>query len=183
MTASHHPAASAGSSAAVLTAPLDVLDECHQQIIVNLQKLGELMEHIDAKGADERAQQVARETFDFFSTTARTHHIDEERHIFPALLQSSDAELVQATQRLRQDHGWLEEDWLELAPQLEAVAKGYSWYDLADLRHTIEVFMALYYDHIRLEEAMIYPAAKARLDGWDLQSMGREMAERRHLSR
>ncbi len=172
-----------GQAAIAMTAPLDVLDACHQQVVANLKQLVELIDHVDANGADERARQIARSVFDFFSTAARTHHLDEERHIFPALLKSSDAELVQATLRLQQDHGWLEEDWLDLAPQLEAIANGYSWYNIDELRHTIAVFTALYYDHIKLEEAMIYPAAKARLDGWDLQSMGREMAERRSQAR
>lgn len=185
MTASAQPqtGASTGLPSIALTAPLDVLDACHRQIVASLKKLTELMAHVDANGPDEQARETAREAFDFFSTTARTHHLDEERHIFPALLKSTDAELVQATLRLQQDHGWLEEDWLDLAPQLEAIAKGYSWYNAEELRHTIEVFTALYFDHIKLEEALVYPAAKARLDGWDLQSMGREMAERRHLSR
>lgn len=177
------PSAVSGQAAIALTAPLDVLDACHQQVIANLKKLAELMDHVDANGPDEQARQTARAVFDFFSTAARTHHLDEERHIFPALLKSSDADLVQATLRLQQDHGWLEEDWLDLAPQLEAIANGYSWFNVDELRHTIEVFTALYYDHINLEEAMIYPAAKARLDGWDLQSMGREMAERRRQER
>lgn len=184
MNASAQPqSAVSGQATVVLTAPLDVLDACHQQVVATLQKLAGLMDHVDANGADEQARVVAREVFDFFSNTARTHHLDEERHIFPALLKSSDAELVQATLRLQQDHGWLEEDWLDLAPQLEAIANGYSWYDIDALRQIIEVFTALCYDHINLEESMIYPAAKARLDGWDLQSMGREMAERRRQQR
>lgn len=184
MSASAHSSTAAvGLNAQVLTAPLDVLDACHQQVVIHLKKLADLMDHVDANGPDEQARQTAREVFDFFSDTARTHHLDEERHIFPALLKSSDADLVQATLRLQQDHGWLEEDWLELAPQLEAIANGYSWYNLEELRHSVHVFTALYYDHINLEEMMIYPAAKARLDGWDLQSMGREMAERRRQGR
>jgi hypothetical protein len=65
--------------------------------------------------------------------------------------------------RLQQDHGWLEEDWLELEPQLQAVAHGYSWYDIDSLRHGVGVFTALYHDHIALEESLIYPEAKAHM--------------------
>jgi hemerythrin-like domain-containing protein len=64
--------------------------------------------------------------------------------------------------RLQQDHGWLEEDWLELAPQLEAVANGYNWYDLAMLQHALPIFTELYREHIALEESLIYPEAKRR---------------------
>ena len=64
--------------------------------------------------------------------------------------------------RLQQDHGWLEEDWLELEPQLEAVANGYSWYDIDTLRAALPIFEQLYRDHIALEESLIYPEARRR---------------------
>ena len=83
---------------------------------------------------DETARASAAEIMAFFAGPARTHHADEEKLVFPALLNSSDVELVQHVRRLQQDHGWLEEDWRELAPQIEAIAKGYNWYDLAMLR-------------------------------------------------
>jgi hemerythrin-like domain-containing protein len=69
---------------------------------------------------------------------------------------------VQAVQRLQQDHGWLEEDWLELEPQIDAIALGYDWYDLPTLRAALPIFTALYQEHIALEESMIYPEAKRR---------------------
>ena len=82
--------------------------------------------------------------------------------VFPPLLASGDPLLVQHIERLQQDHGWLEEDWLELAPQIEAIGKGYSWYDIDVLRQALPVFTQLYHDHIALEESLIYPEAKRR---------------------
>ena len=69
---------------------------------------------------------------------------------------------MQQVQRLQQDHGWLEEDWRELSPQIEASAQGYNWYDLAMLRLALPVFTALYKEHIALEEALVYPEARRR---------------------
>ena len=63
-----------------------------------------------------------------------------KQHVFPSLLTSGDAVLVQHVHRLQQDHGWLEEDWLELQPQLRAVVEGYNWYDLDFLRAAVPVF-------------------------------------------
>jgi hemerythrin-like domain-containing protein len=91
---------------------------------------------------------------------SREHHAEEERLVFPVLLNSGDAELVHHVKRLQQDHGWLEEDWLELAPQIEAIEQGYNWYDLTMLRHALPVLKALYDEHIVLEETVVYPAAK-----------------------
>jgi len=138
-----------------------------------------LLDHLEQHGVDAHAQETARNIFSFFMGTARDHHLDEERHVFPALINSGDAQLMELTLRLQQDHGWIEEDWLELAPQFESIAAGYHWFNLDHLRLAVPVFQALYQDHIALEESMIYPQAKARIAEWDLHGMGREMARRR----
>lgn len=138
------------------------LDRTHAQVLEVLKQFDRLLAHLDDNGADAVAQASAQEIHAFFAGAARQHHADEEQFVFPSLLTSNDAELVQHVRRLQQDHGWLEEDWLELAPQIEAIAKGYSWYDLSDLRHALPVFTELYHDHIALEESLIYPEAKRR---------------------
>ncbi len=118
--------------------------------------------HLSAAGVDAHAQQEARAIEAFFSETSQKHHLDEEAKVFPALLASGDEALVATVRMLQQDHGWIEEDWLALAPQLRAIAAGYSWYDPAELQHGIEVFLELCREHIQLEESVIYPEAKAR---------------------
>ena len=82
--------------------------------------------------------------------------------MFPSLLDSGNAALVQHVRRLQQDHGWLEEDWLELQPQLRAVVEGYNWYDPDFLRAAVPVFAELYRDHIALEENVVYPESRRR---------------------
>ena len=56
---------------------------------------------------------------------------------------SGNAELVAAVQALHQDHGWIEENWIELGPQLRAIALGNNWFDTADFVHGVEVFLTL----------------------------------------
>jgi hemerythrin-like domain-containing protein len=63
---------------------------------------------------------------------------------------------------LQQDHGWIEENWIELSPQLRALALGNTWLDAAEFNHYAEVFLELCREHIALEESMIYPESKAR---------------------
>ncbi len=140
----------------------EALDRTHARVLEVLGQFDRLLQHLDDNGADGVARASAQEIHAFFAGSAREHHADEERFVFPGLLASGDAELVQNVQRLQQDHGWLEEDWLELAPQIEAIAQGYNWYDLAMLRAALPVFTALYEEHIALEESMIYPEAKRR---------------------
>ncbi len=136
------------------------LDTCHQQIQMNLDALTALLPQLEA-GADDLAFRKQIESIEaFFSSTSRQHHAEEEKNIFPPLLASDNAELVQAVRTLQQDHGWIEQNWLELAPMLRAIAQGEDWVDPAELQHHVEVFLALCQDHIALEETLIYPEAK-----------------------
>jgi hemerythrin-like domain-containing protein len=139
------------------------LDRTHRAAMEMLQAFDRLLEHLDDQGLDGLAQSSAQEIMSFVEGPGRTHHAEEEQHVFPGLLNSSDIDLVQHVRRLQQDHGWIEEDWRELAPQIEAIAKGYNWYDLPMLRAALPIFTALYQDHIALEESLIYPAAKRQL--------------------
>lgn len=137
------------------------LDACHQEIAAHLERLAALFAHLADQGVDGHAQQEAGAIEAFFSETSQAHHQEEEAKVFPALLASSDEALVATVRMLQQDHGWIEEDWLAIAPQLRAIAAGYSWYDPDELRHGIEVFLELCREHIQLEESIIYPEAKA----------------------
>lgn len=151
------------------------LDACHQQIHEHLKKLTSVLEQIQA-GADEAQYRDAiRSTEAFFSATARQHHADEEKDIFPKLLASDNAELVHAVRTLQQDHGWIEQNWLELAPMLRAIADGEDWVDMAELQHNVEIFLTLLHDHILLEETLIYPEAKGQF-GVEMAARAQRMA-------
>ena len=141
-------------------AEFESLDHAHRAALVMLQSFDMLLAHLEEKGLDDAARSLAKDVMGFFNGPGRHHHADEEKHVFPGLLAGSNQELVQHVRRLQQDHGWLEEDWRELHPQVEAIANGYNWYDLSMLRQALPVFSALYHDHIALEESLIYPAAK-----------------------
>lgn len=161
----------------------DALDVCHRQILFTLGKLRALVTRLADAGADAQAQELAQEILHFFDTTVRRHHEDEERHVFPPLIDAGDPETVQAVLRLSQDHNWLEEDWMELQPQLAAIAAGQAWCNVELLHEGAEVFSALLHDHIALEESVIYPQARARLQERARRDMGREMAARRRAER
>jgi len=167
------------SAAPVSIAVFEFLDGAHREIQANLVRLHALIDAIESSGLNLDNRETARRVLDYFNGEARQHHLDEEKHIFPALLASQDAQVVQTTEHLIQDHGWLEENWIQIAPSLEAATLGNLWFDPAELRHALEVFEALYLDHILLEESIAYPEARKRLLECDTAGMGREMARRR----
>jgi hemerythrin-like domain-containing protein len=142
-------------------ADFDALDEVHRQIGAHLVQLDALVAHLDRVGVDPHAQAEARTIEAFFSSTSRRHHQEEESRVFPPLLASTDVDLVAKVRMLQQDHGWIEEDWLVIAPQLRALADGGGGYEPEELRHAVQVFLELCREHILLEESIVYPEAKA----------------------
>ena len=157
------------------------LDHSHQEMQRMLLALKGVVDAIEMDGLTPAVRERIREVLGWFNTQAREHHLDEERHVFPALLASSEESTRTVAERLRQDHGWLEEDWLEIEPSLAAAADGYNWFDLGTLRQAVEVFDQLYFDHIVLEESLAYPEARRLIPAPDLEAMGVEMARRRAL--
>ena len=157
-----HPTRAARGARPPVPVPagFEALDHAHRAALAMLQHLEILVRRLDEHGVDDEARRQAREVLVYFNGPGLAHHAQEEQQVFPTLLASGDAELIQHVHRLRQDHGWIEEDWRELAPQVEAVAAGYDWYDLAMLQAAVPVFAQLYHDHIALEECVVYPAAK-----------------------
>lgn len=154
-------------------------DACHRRMLATVGRLEALVARLAAGelGAGDRAEVAAAAAF--LAAEVPDHHRDEERLVFPPLAASGDAEIVQAVLRLRQDHGWLEEDWRELAPQLQALAAGYGGWDPDALRSGIALYAALLRDHIALEEALIYPQARAWLGEEGRRAIGRELAAAR----
>ena len=116
------------SAAPVSIAVFEFLDSTHRDIQAQVRQLHALVDAIEADGLNEANRGQARRVLDYFSHEARQHHLDEEKHIFPPLLASQDPAIVQATEHLIQDHGWLEENWIQIAPSLEAATNGNLWF-------------------------------------------------------
>jgi hemerythrin-like domain-containing protein len=140
--------------------PVESLESTHRELLLALDQLTRLLRDIGEQGATPDLRAVAHSLKRFIDETGRTHHAQEELSVFPALLGSGDVELVQHVRRLQQDHGWLEEDWLELGPQLDALAHGIGGVDLPSLVAAAEIFCTLYREHIALEESVVYPEAR-----------------------
>lgn len=137
------------------------LDTCHQQMLTQLKALTDLAKRIESEGIDADVQQPADQIETFFSGTSRAHHAQEEKVVFPPILAGDDETLKATVKTLQQDHGWIEENWIELSPKLRAIASGNNWFEPAELVSQVEVFVTLVQNHIALEESTVYPAAKS----------------------
>jgi len=159
------------------------LDACHRKTLSMLDELSTLVTEVERGELDHACMARAAKIASFFSSTPPEHHADEERHVFPALVAGGNPQIVQTVLRLQQDHDWLEEDWFELGPHVQAIAAGQLSYDVDFLREGVEVLAALYRDHIELEESLIYPEARAHMPDRQRREMGREMAARHRARR
>ena len=136
------------------------LDACHLQIQKHLAELQRMALHMETADLGEADRKLAGEIHDYFASTSRDHHAQEESHVFPPLLASADEALKEAVRSLQQDHGFIEENWIELGPQLSAIAEGNDWFDTAEFQHNVGLFLELMNGHIALEESLIYPESK-----------------------
>ena len=151
---------------------LDRLDATHEQMRYWLGELQSLVNHMEDRGWDTWARDHARSVIDFFSHTARQHHLDVDRQLFPLITGRGDEFIEASVDRLRQDQGWLEENWREVLAQLQPVAEGFGGYDIDMLRHACDVYAALLVEHLALEKSLVEPAARASAD---VQMQGAEI--------
>jgi hemerythrin-like domain-containing protein len=141
--------------------PHQVLDATHGEMLLRLDELTTLARRLADSGIDPAMQTAARRIEAFFSGQAREHHALEERSVFPALMVTATPALAATLRSLTQDHGWIEENWIALSPQLTALADGLGGLDLDEFAHVVEVFLDLCRRHIAVEEALVYPASRA----------------------
>ena len=146
---------------------LDRLDAMHEQMRYWLGELQTLVNHMEDRGWDTWARDHARSVIDFFSHTARQHHADVDRQIFPLISGRGDAAIDTSIDRLRQDQGWLEENWREVLAQLQPVAEGFGGYDVDTLRRAAEIFDEVLREKVEREKSLLPPAERALAEAKD----------------
>lgn len=140
--------------------PFKALDACHLQIQEHLAELQRMALHVQTEGLNAADRQLAGTIEAYFSSTSREHHAQEELYVFPPLLDAGTDEIKSAVRSLQQDHGFIEENWLELGAQLRAISEGNDWFQGEEFQHNVVTFLELMNGHIALEESMIYPEFK-----------------------
>ena len=166
--------------------PLEMLAACHGRVQQQCETLLRLVAHLQNHGADRAAQEAAHAVMRYFDSAARHHHEDEERDLFPALLESmagSDAVcLRELTASLCNDHRQLEQRWAVLRRWLLQVAQGAASTPADVARADVPGFVQLYEQHIAREEAELLPMAARLLSDVELDRIGLAMRERRGLA-
>lgn len=159
-----------------------MLEACHQRVLRTLGLLERLQAHVQTHGCDQQARQAATDVMRYFDVAAPLHHQDEEIHVFPAVLAGGDTALASAVQQLMEQHRQMETRWAALRTVLTSLVscqEGTPQPFAALRRDAVEKFVAMYGAHIRLEEDVVYPAAKNLLNSVQEGAMGADMGMRR----
>ena len=174
--------------------PFEMLEACHERVLRSLDLLQRLRAHVRGHGGDASARQAAQDVLRYFDIAAPLHHEDEERHVFPPLLARAEAgrcdgateaaiaeavAVAQLVRQLQRDHIAMADAWAVARGPLQALAQGRLDAFAPDHEAAFDRFAALYAEHLRHEDAIVYPAAQALLAPDTVQSMGQEMARRR----
>lgn len=160
-----------------------MLEACHERVHRSLDLLRRLQQHVQDKGADSDARAAARDVMRYFDQAAPLHHQDEELHVFPPLLQTASAQVRALVLQLQQDHLAMETCWSAArAVLLELVlheSNAASLHLNLQQMAALDDFADLYAQHIKHEEDLVYPLARATLAPAALQAMRVDMARRR----
>lgn len=170
--------------AAGFEAPFEMLDACHERVERMLKLLARLQQRLLVRGWDESVAQAAHDVMRYFDLAAPQHHEDEERHVFPPLLDKGDDVLVTMVKKLQADHREMERSWVAVREVLASLTEPppAGWTRLTpEQAEVLGHFTGLYRHHLDDEDGLIYPAARAQMSAEDLLAMSGDMMQRRGL--
>jgi Hemerythrin HHE cation binding domain len=138
--------------------PLTSFTRCHLGIVTQLEGSARLPELVDAAN---HAREMAQTTLDLFRQTIIPHHAEEEAELFPAVMQSANANERKAVrgmvERLTAEHREVEGLWKRLEPSVRAAARGNrSEVDAEVMEELVRAFLR----HARYEETVFLPLAE-----------------------
>lgn len=169
--------------------PLGLLTDCHRRIEMFLELLQRAVrDHADPPPAplDTRTAEAIRNAQRYFAKAAPKHTADEEESLFPRLraAAATQGKDCDAIARLEGDH----EQADHLHAKVDALLE--TWLcngslpaeRFTELGSILVTLRELYREHIRVEEAEVFPLAGSLLSPSDLSAIGSEMRARRGLA-
>ncbi len=165
------------------SAPLTSFSSCHEGILSHLKTFGELPALLEPVA---RARTIAEDTLKFFREAMFDHHAEEEKDLFPAVLdraeQGEERENVRKlVDQLKAEHRAIEALWLGMEPQIKKLAKGQP----ADVDGmAVQSLVRKYAAHAKLEQDQFLPLAERILgrDSTEMAALGLSL-HMRHVVR
>lgn len=169
------------SSNATFANPLALFRSCHDKILHFSSALQTLSATLQQEGWTEQLHISAEQIRRYFNLSGPEHHLDEEEHLFPAIIaldpelkQAATIEMVQLINRLIKEHVEADSLWEALDKMLAEQSE-----DFNTIEELAQQFAADMQEHITLENEKIFPFVEARINETKLKEMGTDIAKRR----
>ncbi|MGX9733060.1 pyridoxamine 5'-phosphate oxidase [Janthinobacterium aestuarii] len=163
--------------------PIAVLKHCHDKIRKQLTTLQNLLGHLAQHGNTADAQQAAKAVLQYFNKAAHLHHDDEEQDLMPMLQATATGDdaalLATLVPEILADHQRMDQAWLTLRPELDAIAAGTGTQLSAD---GVAAYVAAYHAHMSKEEGQLAPMAKHLFSAQQMEQLGTAMQRRRGIA-
>lgn len=163
--------------------PIAVLKHCHDKIRKQLTTLQNLLAHLVQHGNTADAQQAAKAVLQYFNKAAHLHHDDEEQDLMPMLQATATGDdaalLATLVPEILADHQRMDQAWLSLRPELDAIAAGTGTQLSA---HGVRDYVAAYQAHMSKEEGQLAPMAKRLFSAQQMEQLGTAMQRRRGIA-
>ena len=163
--------------------PIAVLKHCHDKIRKQLTTLQNLLGHLAQHGNTTDAQQAAKTVLQYFNKAAHLHHDDEEQDLMPMLQATATGDdaalLATLVPEILADHQRMDQAWLTLRPELDAIAAGTGTQLSAD---GVAAYVAAYQTHMSKEEGQLAPMAKRLFSAQQMEQLGTAMQRRRGIA-
>ncbi|MGK5078673.1 pyridoxamine 5'-phosphate oxidase [Janthinobacterium sp. HLX7-2] len=163
--------------------PIAVLKHCHDKIRKQLTTLQNMLGHLGQHGNTADAQQAAKAVLQYFNKAAHLHHDDEEQDLMPMLQASATGDdaalLATLVPEILADHQRMDQAWLALRPELDAIAAGTGTQLCAD---GVRDYVAAYQAHMAKEEGQLAPMAKRLFSAQQMEQLGTAMQRRRGIA-
>lgn len=158
--------------------PIGMLTDCHRRIERFLHVLVVVAERGEGRALTEDEAAAVQSALEYFRGGGQRHTADEEESLFPRLRERAEMAQLGALESDHDAAGELHDVVEELyaawmkAGRLDADEAG-------RLLTATRRLAGLYEAHIRVEEEIVFPRARAVLDGGVVAAMGREFKARR----
>ena len=163
--------------------PIAVLKHCHDKIRKQLTTLQNLLGHLAQHGNTADAQQAAKAVLQYFNKAAHLHHDDEEQDLMPMLQATATGDdaalLATLVPEILADHQRMDQAWLTLRPELDAIAAGTGTQLAAE---GVAAYIAAYQAHMSKEEGHLAPMAKRLFSAQQMERLGTAMQRRRGIA-
>lgn len=164
--------------------PIELLLSCHEKIIHFSSALLKLSIALKLDGWNDEMTASSDQIRRYFNVAASEHHLDEEIHLFPAIIaldpefkQAKSTETLKVLHRLIKEHVESDLLWETLNTMLEEKSD-----DFILLEELAQEFKTSMHEHARIENEEIFPYAQTHISTSELKKIGLAIAERRGIS-